>query len=144
MTIGNSIMLSHSLDWLLFEVKTHKRMSSVKPKTHRTSAAAANAGLWWCLGMGLGLIFKRHHRLAMASDADARRGYTLTCYFRIQWRSCVFVLWYLVVWGQFGVINEIICYWSSVVICDTHLYLNRIVLYNFQEHIKVYYQFFFP
>ena len=52
-----------------------------KPKTHQASALAANAGLWWRLGMGLGLIFKRHHRPALAADAvttaDAQCGYTL-------------------------------------------------------------------
>ena len=31
---------------------------SLKPNPHRESAA--NAGLWWRLGMGLGPIFKRH------------------------------------------------------------------------------------
>ena len=43
---------------------------------HRASvaAAAAKTGQWWCLGMGLGQIFKHHHwpALAAAADADCR------------------------------------------------------------------------
>ena len=39
--------------------------------------AAANAGLWRHLGMGLGPIFKHHHRPALAADADARCEYAL-------------------------------------------------------------------
>ena len=43
----------------------------------QVSASAANAGLWWSLRMGLGLIFKRHHRLTLAAAAAARCGYNL-------------------------------------------------------------------
>ena len=43
-------------------------------------SASANTGLWWRVGMGLGLISMRHHRPALAANAkaDARSGYTLT------------------------------------------------------------------
>ena len=37
--------------------------------SHRAAASAANAGLWWCLGMGLGPIVKRYHSQALATDA---------------------------------------------------------------------------
>ena len=58
-------------------------ISSFKPNTHRAAEAAAasmavaNGGLWWCLGMGPGPIFKRHHRPALAAAADVQCGYTL-------------------------------------------------------------------
>ena len=44
--------------------------SKLRVYPHWVSASADNAGLWWRLGVGLGPICKRHHRPALAADAD--------------------------------------------------------------------------
>ena len=43
--------------------------------------AAANAGQWWPLRMGLGPIFKHHHWPVLAAAADARCVYSFKSYF---------------------------------------------------------------
>ena len=60
-----------------------RKLISFKPKTDRGSAASVAAPIGihcdtWELGRGDGAsIPKRHHRPALAADADARCGYTL-------------------------------------------------------------------
>ena len=60
---------------------------------HQASAAAANAGPRWHLGMGLEPIFKRHHWPALVTDADttadALCGYTLKWNILISPKKCV-------------------------------------------------------